>query len=178
MKRPEKRFTIGGLLLGVGLGGFVDGIVLHQILQWHHMLSSTGEYPVTTIAGLEANTLADGLFHAFTWAATVVGLYMVYPSAREKWDGTSLARLTALLLIGWGGFNIVEGVVDHQILGVHHVHPSEAIGWDLAFLALGGLLIAAGLAMETAAGRRTSRRRDRTTPPLPTPALRGRRNGP
>jgi hypothetical protein len=27
--------------MGVGLGGFVDGILLHQILQWHHML--TGE---------------------------------------------------------------------------------------------------------------------------------------
>ena len=53
-----------GLLLGVGLGGFVDGIVLHQILQWHHLLTSEGSYPATTVAGLEANTLADGLFHA------------------------------------------------------------------------------------------------------------------
>jgi uncharacterized membrane protein len=25
-------------LLGVGLGVFLDGIVLHQVLQWHHML--------------------------------------------------------------------------------------------------------------------------------------------
>ena len=50
--------------MGIGLGGFVDGIVLHQILQWHHMLTDTGDYPPTTIAGLEANTLADGLFHA------------------------------------------------------------------------------------------------------------------
>lgn len=30
-----------GVLLGLGLGGFVDGILLHQILQRHHMLSST-----------------------------------------------------------------------------------------------------------------------------------------
>src|SRR3954447_23051246 len=43
-----------GLLLGIGLGGFVDGILLHQILQWHHMLTSTGSYPMTTVAGLEA----------------------------------------------------------------------------------------------------------------------------
>ena len=27
-------------LIGVGLGGFIDGILLHQILQWHNMLSS------------------------------------------------------------------------------------------------------------------------------------------
>ena len=55
------------LLMGLGLGGFIDGIVLHQVLQWHHMLTSTGEYPMTTVAGLEANTLADGFFHLATW---------------------------------------------------------------------------------------------------------------
>ena len=49
--------------MGLGLGGFVDGIVLHQILQWHHMLTDTGDHPMTTVAGLEANTLADGFFH-------------------------------------------------------------------------------------------------------------------
>ncbi len=54
-----------GILLGVGLGGFVDGIVLHQILQRHHMLSG-GPYPPTSLENLEANTLWDGLFHAAT----------------------------------------------------------------------------------------------------------------
>src|ERR671916_2204771 len=62
-----------GFLLGLGLGGFVDGIVLHQILQWHHMLTSTGEHPATTVAGLEANTLADGFFHLATWACVAAG---------------------------------------------------------------------------------------------------------
>ena len=49
--------------MGLGLGGFLDGIVLHQILQWHHMLTDTGEHPMATVAGLETNTLADGFFH-------------------------------------------------------------------------------------------------------------------
>lgn len=62
---------MGSFLLGVGLGGFVDGIVLHQVLQWHHMLSATHRYPTTTIAGIEANTLADGLFHVATLIAVV-----------------------------------------------------------------------------------------------------------
>jgi uncharacterized membrane protein len=44
------------LLLGLGLGGFIDGIVLHQVLQWHHMLTSTAGHPMTTLEGLEANT--------------------------------------------------------------------------------------------------------------------------
>ena len=64
--------------LGIGLGGFVDGIVLHQILQWHHMLTSEGSDPKTTVAGLETNTLWDGLFHASTWIAVGVGIYMLW----------------------------------------------------------------------------------------------------
>ena len=61
------------LLLGIGLGGFVDGILLHQVLQWHHMLTSTDEHPMTTVTGLEANTLADGLFHLATWICVAAG---------------------------------------------------------------------------------------------------------
>jgi hypothetical protein len=37
--------------LGLGLGGFVDGIVLHQVLQWHHLVSDVEAYPTTTVAG-------------------------------------------------------------------------------------------------------------------------------
>lgn len=52
--------------VGTRLGGFVDGIVLHQVLQWHHMVSATGDHLVTTVAGLEVDTLADGVFHLLT----------------------------------------------------------------------------------------------------------------
>ena len=58
--RWSRRPLVSCVLLGVGLGGFVDGIVLHQILQWHHMLTATVDHPAETVAGLEANTLADG----------------------------------------------------------------------------------------------------------------------
>ncbi len=44
-KTPSPKLP--GLLLGIGLGGFVDGIVLHQILQWHHMLTDEGSFPRT-----------------------------------------------------------------------------------------------------------------------------------
>ena len=49
-----------GILLGIGLSGFVDGILLHQILQWHHMVSN--DVPMRSVAGLEDNTFADGIF--------------------------------------------------------------------------------------------------------------------
>lgn len=143
-----------GILLGVGLGGFVDGIVLHQILQWHHLLTSEGSYPATTIAGLETNTLADGLFHLGTWIATVAGLTLLWRRTREgsQPPGTHLA---GLVLAGWGSFNLVEGTVDHHVLGIHHVKAGEGqAGLDLAFLALGAALLIGGLRMARTARRK------------------------
>ena len=138
-----------GLLLGVGLGGFVDGIVLHQILQWHHLLTSEGSYPKTTVAGLEANTLADGLFHAATWIAVAVACWLL---ARRPSRLPARAQL-GLALAGWGAFNVVEGLIDHQLLGIHHVRDDlgAPLGWDLAFLAFGALLILGGLALTRSA---------------------------
>jgi uncharacterized membrane protein len=144
------------LLLGLGMGGFVDGIVLHEILQWHHMVSDTASYPVDTVEGLEANVLADGLFHVGTWvlvaAATVLTL--------RAWQRGELAppwrAHLGMLLVGWGLFNLVEGLVDHVILGVHHVRDDLGgpLGWDLAFLGLGALQVAGGLLLaRSAAGR-------------------------
>jgi uncharacterized membrane protein len=148
---------VPGLLLGLGLGGFVDGIVLHQILQWHHMLTATDRYPSSTIAGLEANTLADGLFHAATWVLVLIGTWL----AIKAWQQGRMAppwRLhVGLLLVGWGAFNLLEGVVDHHLLQVHHVRDdvSSPLPWDLGFLAFGALLVAGGLAL-VRSGRRTS----------------------
>ncbi len=42
---------VPGLLMGLGLGGLLDAVVLHQILQWHHMLSDTDGNSVTTLGG-------------------------------------------------------------------------------------------------------------------------------
>ncbi len=62
-----RSLTVPGLLLDLGLGGLLDGILLHQVLQWHHMGTDHGahaSFPTTTVASLEDNTLWDGLFHA------------------------------------------------------------------------------------------------------------------
>jgi uncharacterized membrane protein len=134
------------LLLGLGLGGFVDGIVLHQILQWHHMVSDTSANPVGTVAGLEANTLADGLFHAGTWVLVAVGLVLLVRLWRSGASAPPWPVLLGLVLAGWGVFNVVEGLVDHILLGVHHVRDDLGgpLAWDLGFLALGVVQVAAG----------------------------------
>jgi uncharacterized membrane protein len=147
VRRPPSRTS--GLLYGLGLGGFVDGILLHQILQWHHMVSHVDDYPVSTLAGLEVNTLADGFFHLATWVCVLAGSV----TAIAAWRGGRLAPSWSfhfgLVLAGWGIFNVVEGVVDHQILGVHHVRDDlgAPLSWDIGFLAFGVLLIVGGWAL-------------------------------
>lgn len=137
------------LLLGVGLGGFVDGIVLHQILQWHHMVSDTAAGPADTVAGLEANTLADGLFHAATWILVLVGVTLMVGAWRRGRLAPGMRAHVGLLLVGWGVFNLVEGTIDHLILGLHHVRDDLGgpLAWDLGFLAFGALLVGVGLAL-------------------------------
>jgi uncharacterized membrane protein len=118
------------LLLGIGLGGFIDGILLHQLLQWHHMLTSTDGHPMTTVAGLEANTLADGLFHLATWICVAVGSALLYLAWRDGRLASPLRTHLGLLLSGWGLFNLVEGLIDHQLLGVHHDATTSAARSD------------------------------------------------
>jgi len=156
-----------GILLGIGLGGFVDGILLHQILQWHHLLTSEGSYPSTTVAGLEANTLADGLFHAATWVAVAVGISVLWRRTTNWRWAVSGRAFVGWLLVGWGLFNVVEGVVDHHLLTLHHVREGANVNetaWDLGFLAFGVLLIVGGWLLARSDARSDSTWPDRARP--------------
>lgn len=139
-----------GILFGLGLGGFFDGIVLHQILQWHHMATSAG-FPADTVAGLQWNTLFDGLFHAATYIFVAAGLAVLWRHARRRhirWDTRLLA---GSLLMGFGIFNLVEGLVNHQLLGLHHVNEtvprSQWWAWDVGFLLWGAAMLVGGWAI-------------------------------
>lgn len=35
----SRRLAWAGAIIGFALGGFFDGILLHQVLQWHHLFS-------------------------------------------------------------------------------------------------------------------------------------------
>jgi uncharacterized membrane protein len=145
---PERRFPYAaGVLFGLGLGGFFDGIVFHQLLQWHHMLTSAG-YPPDTLRNVQVNVFWDGVFHASTYAFVAIGLALLWRAAhlRHLWWSTRL--LVGTMLIGFGLFNVVEGVIDHHLLGIHHVNetvPREQwVYWDLGFLAWGAAMLVAG----------------------------------
>jgi uncharacterized membrane protein len=142
--RRHSSVTRAGFIIGLGIGGFFDGIVLHQILQWHHMLTSAG-YPPDSVENLQINTLADGFFHAATWILTLTGIYLLWNALRRP-SGTFATRvLTGAMLMGWGAFNVVEGIIDHHILQIHHVRPgpNEAL-WDIGFLIWGAVMVIGG----------------------------------
>ncbi|NMG18876.1 DUF2243 domain-containing protein [Brasilonema bromeliae] len=137
---------VAGIFLGVGLSGFFDGIVLHQILQWHHMLSNVR--PLTTMSNIDVNTVWDGLFHAFDWIMTVIGVVLLWRAGGREDVPWSSNIYFGSILIGAGLFDVVEGVIDHQILGIHHVKPGpNQLAWDLGFLAFGALLVIVGLVL-------------------------------
>jgi uncharacterized membrane protein len=155
--------TLPGIILGIGLGGFADGIALHQVLQWHHMLTSTDSdnvgvpyYPGATVHGLEVNTLWDGLFHTFTWLAILIGLGLLYSRISTARGRLWASRvLWGWMLVGWGLFNLVEGVIDHHLLGIHHVRAGpNQLAWDLGFLLFGALLVAGGYLLQRSGRRR------------------------
>ena len=136
-----------GIFFGLGLGGFFDGIVLHQLLQWHHMVTSAG-YPPNSVANLEINTFWDGVFHAGTYIFVVTGLVILWRAAREQHIRWSGKVLPATILMGFGLFNLAEGTVNHHLLGLHHVNetvpPDQWIYWDVGFLVWGALMLAGG----------------------------------
>ena len=47
-----------GILVGIGVAGFADETIFHQLLHWHHFYDRS-----TPTAGL----VSDGLFHALSW---------------------------------------------------------------------------------------------------------------
>ena len=138
--------TAAGIFLGLGLGGFFDGIVLHQLLQWHHMASVP--YPADTLETLEFNTLLDGLFHAATYVFVAIGLGLLWRAAHRPHPSWPGRRLLGSLLLGFGLFNLVEGLVNHHWLGLHHVNetvPREQwILWDIGFLIWGAAMLLGG----------------------------------
>lgn len=130
-------------LLGIGLGGFVDGILFHQILQLHNMLSE--RLPRTTLINAEINMFWDGLFHAFTWMVTALGLALLWRALGRADVPHSTRTFAGSLILGWGLFNLVEGIIDHQILGIHHVVDyGNQFLWDMVFLASGVVFILIG----------------------------------
>lgn len=132
------RPSAAGGVFGFGIGGLADGIVLHQVLQWHHFVSD--DTTTATVEGLEANTLADGVFHLAALVVVLVGTVLVWRAAPGR--GREVAGGA---LVGWGAFHLVDEVAFHLLLDLHHIRMVEGyLAYDLGFTAIGVVLVLVG----------------------------------
>lgn len=128
--------------LGFALGGFFDGILLHQILQWHHLLSL-----VPGMDNLRMQILWDGYFHLAMYIVALAGLAALW-HWRAVIDKDPRRRLWAMLPVGFGLWHSVDAVLSHWVLGIHRIKVDSAVPllWDLGWLiGFGFLPIVAGL---------------------------------
>lgn len=103
---------ITGILLGIGIAAFLDETILHQLLQWHTFYWYTDQH---------GRLLSDGLFHLFSTLLLLWGAWRLWRD-RAAWTQLQRNAIFAALLIGAGGFNLYDGIVQHVILRFHIVN--------------------------------------------------------
>ena len=113
MSRKQVRSVLfTGILIGIGIAGFLDETIFHQLLQWHAFYWATDEH---------GRILSDGLFHLFSTLVLLWGLYRVW-RGRARWIAISGSIIIAGILMGAGGFNFYDGIIQHAILHFHLVN--------------------------------------------------------
>ena len=136
--RMAPRISAGAAVTGFALGGFFDGILLHQILRWHHL---TSRYDLD----MEEHVFWDGVFSLAVWLVLVGGLVLLWRELAGQRDLLDPARLVGSALVGWGLFHLVDQALFHLALGAHHIRDGgSAALYDWGFAAIGVALIAAG----------------------------------
>lgn len=125
----------GWLLIGFALGGFFDGILLHQILQWHHLLSGLSN---SVASDLPFQLLADGLFHLLMYVIAVLGgMVLLRYRSPEETSGSVLRPV----LFGFGAWHLLDAFISHWVLGIHRIRMDSELPvvWDLAWLVIFGI---------------------------------------
>lgn len=128
------RSLASGVMFGIGLVAFIDEAVFHQLLHWHHFYDQS-----TTSVGL----ISDGVFHAFSWFATVGGLFLFADLRRRRKLYT--VRWWSGILLGAGGFQLYDGIIQHKLFRLHQIRYVENLFvYDLVWNALALVMMAAG----------------------------------
>lgn len=140
MTRDRSSLLRAGFLLGIGLGGLVDGIVLRQLLQWHTMVSA--RLPPVDIVTARLNQFWDGTFGTGVWLISLVGLHQLWLATTRYDQRGEGDRFVGALLAGGSAYLLVEGLLAHVLLRLHHVRDFVAnpAPWDWGLLALGGAI--------------------------------------
>lgn len=151
--KRSRQLRWAGFLLGFALAGFFDGILLHQVLQWHHLLIELRSPP---FQDRSVQILADGLFHSLMYVLAALGLWLLWRARREFAETGSDRLALAWALVGFGVWHILDAVVVHWLLGLHHIRADSPnpLFWDLLwFFLFGVLFVAAGWRLQRGTGR-------------------------
>lgn len=142
-----KKLLSAGMLLGGSSAGFCDGIIFHQILQTHSMIAN--KLPLITVVNVEVNMFWDGVFHLLTLATTWLGIVYLWQTLNNKDHHYPAIIFFGSFFLGAGIFNLIEGIIDHNYLQLHHVLQNSRMTVqyysDIIFIIIALLLIAIGL---------------------------------
>jgi uncharacterized membrane protein len=123
-----------GGLVGIGVAGFIDEVIFHQLLHWHHFYDRS-----TPAAGL----VSDGLFHALSWFSVVGGLFVL--ADLRRWGSLSRTHWMSGLFLGLGGFQLYDGTIQHKLMRLHQIRYRVTLWpYDLSWnvLAIIALIVA------------------------------------
>lgn len=136
-KAHASRNLWSGILFGIGLVAFLDEALFHQVLHWHHFYDLS-----TPSIGL----VSDGLFHALSWAATIGGLFLLADLRRR--DAFQQMRWWGGVLLGAGGFQLYDGVIQHKLLGIHQIrYVPDLLAYDVVWNAVAVALVTVGVVL-------------------------------
>ena len=140
----RRRSALVGAMIGVGLMAALDEIVFHQLLAWHHFYDrSTSDVAL----------MSDGLLHAAQLVVLVTGLFL-YADLRRR-DALAARHACGGLLLGLGGFQLWDGLVDHKVLRLHQVrYDVDLLPYDLAWNGAAVVLLLLGAVVLATARRR------------------------
>jgi uncharacterized membrane protein len=131
------RSLTSGVLIGIGVAAFIDETVFHQLLHWHHFYDKS-----TSAVAL----VSDGYFHAGGWLCTVVGLFLF--ADRQRRGDTVPTQVWAGGFLGWGLFQIYDGLIQHKLLGLHQIrYHVDLLPYDLTWNIGGAVGILAGVVL-------------------------------
>jgi uncharacterized membrane protein len=82
------RASQAALLLGIGLGAFLEGILLHAVI---------------------------GRFYIAAWAVTVAGVVLLWSAIRGPGRLPAGRVFVGNFVVGWGAFNMLEALVRHDL---------------------------------------------------------------
>ena len=124
-----------GVLFGVGLIAFIDEAVFHQLLHWHHFYDRSTP---------DVALVSDGVFHAFSWFATIGGLFLLADLRRR--GALWWLRWTGGVLLGAGVFQLYDGTIHHKLWGIHQIrYVEDLLTYDLTWNLTAAALVVAGI---------------------------------